>query len=231
MPAYHNRQLFARHYTSVQSAFSFQDRVCAGGPACLLAVARPDDYVLIVQERSTQVVNVAGKLAVIPKAFHQPITDLHDCQLSASIERELEDELLGRRDLEQLSPDAGRLAEPRHPLTISEPMRWLLDHPDAYQVHCTGFGVNALTGTYEFPCLIVVDDNHWWSAYGDRVEANWETTRLRCYSSRDADGIATLIADPKWSNEGLFAFLQGLRRLSEVTPGKVSLPVIEVGVP
>ena len=55
--------------------------------------------------------------------------------------------------------------------------------------------------------------------------------RLRCYSSRDADGIATLIADPKWSNEGLFAFLQGLRRLSEVTPGRVSLPLVEVGVP
>jgi hypothetical protein len=209
---------------TAESALSFQDRVCAGGPACLTAVARPDDYLLIIQERSPHVLNMTGKLAVIPKAFHQPITDLAETQLSASIERELEEELLGRKDLERLSCESGRRAAPRHPLTLSEPMRWLLDHRYSYQVQCTGFGVNMLTGTYEFPCLILIriNDAHWWSAYGDRVEANWETMRLRCYSSRDTDGIAALIADPQWSNEGLFAFIQGLRRLDQITPDKAS---------
>jgi hypothetical protein len=143
----------------------------------------------------------------------------------------LEEELLGRQDFEQLSATAGRIAAPRHPLTVSEPMRWLLDHGDAYQIDSTGFGINMLTGTYEFPCLIRINDGYWWPAYGDRVEANWETMRLHCYSSRDADGLTALIADPKWSNEGLFAVLLGLRRLSEVASDRVCLPHIEVVVP
>jgi hypothetical protein len=212
---------------SLAAALAFQERLCAGGPACLLAVARPDDYLLVIQERSGRVVNVPGRLAVIPKAFHQPLTE-PETALSASIDRELEEELLGRQDLEQLSTDAGRRAAPRHPRTVSEPMQWLLDHADTYGVECTGFGVNMLTGNYEFACLAVIDDPTWWHAYGDRIEANWEAKRLHCYSSRDTDGIADLITDPKWSNEGLFALLEGLRRLPDHDETKVATPSIEV---
>lgn len=65
---------------SVTHALDFQHRVCAGGPVALLAAARsasragrrPADYALLVQERSPRVLNVVGRLAVIPKAFHGP---------------------------------------------------------------------------------------------------------------------------------------------------------------
>jgi hypothetical protein len=182
---------------------------------------------LIVQERSPRVVNVAGRLSVIPKAFHQPLADARDeTALSSTIERELEEELLGRSDLEQ----AGRRAAPRHPLTTSEPMKWLRAHPDSYRLQCTAFGINMLSGNYEFACLATIDDPSWWDHHGHQVEANWEARRLHCYSSRDTDGLIRLITDPRWSNEGLFAFLEGLRRLARHDPWKTHLPGIEVSL-
>lgn len=36
------------------------------------------------------------------------------------------------------------------------------------------------------------------------------------------------MADPRWSNEGLFSFIQGIRRLAELGKERVALPEIEV---
>lgn len=67
------------------SVLDLQSRLCAGGVAGLCAIARPADgyhgpadYALLVQERSGQVVNAAGRLAVIPKGFHEPLNDVRD---------------------------------------------------------------------------------------------------------------------------------------------------------
>jgi hypothetical protein len=50
----------------------------------------------------------------------------------------------------------------------------------------------------------------------------------RC-SSRDTDGLTALAHDPRWSNEGLFAYLEGLRRLAEFdTSDRVAAPTIDV---
>jgi hypothetical protein len=216
----------------------FKRRICVGGPVTLTAIARPranrhpttPDYVLLVQERSGHVLNAARRLAVIPKAFHQPLVDVtDDAQILATIEREMEEELLGRPELdttdhEQLS------ADPMHSTRLSEPMRWLTDHSDqhAWRTECVGFGINAMSGNYEFASLIVVDDERWWSLYGGAVEANWETHGLRRYSSRDANTLADLISSPEWSNEGKFAFIQGIRRLRQIGGKRVTLPPIEL---
>src|SRR3546814_8694197 len=59
-------------------------RVCVGGVQALCAFARPrgggrpPDYLLLIQERGPRVVNATGRLAVIPKCFHQPINDVTD---------------------------------------------------------------------------------------------------------------------------------------------------------
>jgi hypothetical protein len=60
-------------------------RLCAGGALALCACARPAgpyrdyaDYVLLVRERSGSVINAAGQLAVIPKGFHEPMTDFRN---------------------------------------------------------------------------------------------------------------------------------------------------------
>lgn len=227
------------HYLPTNGvATALDQRECVGGPATLLAVARPArgsrpaDYVLLIQERSSRVLNVAGKLAVIPKAFHQPTGEpAEEADLATTLERELEEELLGRVDLEQLSQESYRRADLLHPQHRSEPMAWLLDRrdADAFRTECTAFGINLVTGNYEFACLAVIEDEHWWECYGHHLSANWETMRVHRYSSRDTDGLAVLAADPRWSNEGLFAFLEGLRRLAELdTCGRVAAPTITV---
>ena len=55
-------------------------------------------------------------------------------------------------------------------------MRWLHERrgTDAYRVECTGFGLNMVSGNCEFPCLILIDEEEWWTRYGGQVEANWE---------------------------------------------------------
>jgi hypothetical protein len=44
------------------------------------------------------------------------------------------------------------------------------------------------------------------------------------YSSLDRELLAELLVDDGWSNEGLFALLLGLRRLTELDGKRVSLP-------
>jgi hypothetical protein len=223
---------------SLAHVLDFERRICAGGPVVLLAAARPGrrhgrpgDFALLVQERSPRVLNVVGRLAVIPKAFHGPTVEPQaEADLSASVHRELEEELLGRDELGNVFDEGLRKVDPFHTDLLSEPLRWLLEHqdPSAYRLECVGFGVNLLTGNYEFPCLMVVNDEEWWARFGGQVEANWEIRRVRLYSSRDAAGLQDLMLDPRWSSEGLFAFVEGLRRLAELdTASRVTVPELD----
>jgi hypothetical protein len=224
---------------TLDAALNLRQRFCYGGPVALFAAARgrtrsvqEPDYVLLIQERSARVLNAKGRLAVVPKSFHEPTVEAgQEVQLSASLERELEEELLGRQDLEGMTAGALRRADPFHEELLTEPMRWLLKRrgTDAYRLECTGFGINMVSGNYEFPSLILIEDEEWWTRFGGRVEANWEMERIHRYSSRDTAGLRALISDLRWSNEGLFSFLEGLRRLREVgSLARLALPTIEV---
>jgi hypothetical protein len=212
-----------------------QGRLCAGGVASLCAIARPADayrgsadYALLVQERSGQVVNAAGRLAVIPKGFHEPLSDLRaDARIGATLWRELEEELFGRVEVDSTA-SVSRAAAPMHPGRLSEPMRWLLDEPGRLRTECTGFGLNLVSGNYEFAGLVVVEAEEFWTRFGGDIESNWESSGLRLYSSLDGELISKLVMDESWTNEGLFAFLQGLRRLREIGGDRVSLPMVEV---
>lgn len=214
---------------------NLNERLCAGGPAALFVAARKHsrrrpaqpDYVLLVQNRSARTLNANRRLAVIPKAFHQPLVDLtEDTLISATIEREMEEELFGREDLDDAR--AQLRADPLHTTRMSAPMRWLAEHPDptAWRIECTGFGLNLVSGNFEFASLIVVEDDEWWDRFGGAVEANWEAEGVRRYSTLDRQGIARLVQDDTWSNEALFALLQGLRRLAETGGARVDLPPI-----
>ncbi|NYE74236.1 hypothetical protein BKA15_005565 [Microlunatus parietis] len=225
--------LRSRYLPTPLSALDLGSRRPAGGVLSLFAAARPAsrtgwpaDYVLLIQERSGQVVNANGQLAVIPKAFHQPLVNYaDDAHLSMTLQRELEEELLGRDDLEL---GGQGVADPIHPSRLSEPMRWLMEHQDPaiWQMECTGFGVNLLTGNYEFAALTAIHDEHWWGSFGGDVLANWEANHLQQYSARDTAALLHLIQDDRWSNEGLFALLRGLLRLSEVGGDRTAIPNI-----
>ena len=225
---------------SVLHALDVGRRVCVGGPVALVAAARPagllgrrqPDYVLLVQERSPRVLNAVGRLAVVPKAFHQPTVEpTAEVCLSASLQRELEEELLGRKELGNLFGSDFRKVDPLHADLLSAPMRWLLEHQDSdnYRMECVGFGINVLSGNYEFACLILIDDEEWWGQFGGQIEANWEIERIRLFSSGDTTGLRDLMLDPRWSNEGLFALSQGVRRLAELdSTQRVAAPRINV---
>jgi hypothetical protein len=215
------------------SVVDLPHRLCAGGVVALCAIARPadpyrgaPDYAILVQERSGYVLNSARRMAVIPKGFHQPMTDMRaDVQIGTTLRREMEEELFGRAELDNTM--GGRsAAAPMHPGRVSEPMRWLLDDSGRLRLECTAFGLNLVSGNYDFASLIVIEDEEFWARYGGHIEANWESTGLRVYSSMDDELLAGLINDESWSNEGLFALLQGLRRLREVGGGRVKLPAI-----
>ena len=222
-----------RYLPDTCSVLDISSRLCAGGVLALCAIARPAgprtaaDYLLIVQERSGHVLNAARKLAVIPKGFHQPLMDTRgDTALGFTLQREMEEELFGRDDIDNTVTDP-RCLDPMHPSRLSEPMRWLTGAPDALRMECTGFGLNLVSGNYEFASLIVIDDEEFWAKYGGQIEANWESSSLRRYSSLDSSLLTTLIADVAWSNEGLFALLQGLRRLAQIGGHRVRLPTID----
>jgi len=219
---------------TIDATFDLHHRACVGGVVSLLAIARRRDevrdYVLFTQERSSTVLNLAGKLATIPKGFHQPTGEpAHEIRPSSTVRREFEEELLGRQELEQIEPPMHSHVDLLHAQHLTEPMAWLIDRPDSFRVECTGFGFNLVTGNYEFAGLVVVDDEAWWDRFGHLVESNWEAERVNRHSTLDAAGLEALVADPRWGNESLFCLLQGLRRLREVGyAGRVAVPTIEV---
>jgi hypothetical protein len=223
-----------RYLPNLAAVLDITGRLCAGGMGALCAIARPSDpyrgpadYVLLVQERSGDVINAAHRLAVIPKGFHQPMTDFRaDARLGATLLREMEEELFGREDTDSTLTKPYPAA-PMHPMRMSEPMRWLVESPGRLRMECTGFGLNLVSGNFEFAALLVIDAEDFWSRYGGQIEANWESMSLRQYSSLDSESLAELVHDPAWSNEGMFALLQGLRRLEQIGGSRVNVPAIE----
>ena len=229
-----------RYLPDTQAIVDLGARLCAGGPLALFAAARPltrggsrgGDYVVLIQERSGRTLNEAGRLAVIPKAFHQPLMDFSDdAHIGATLEREMEEELFGRDEVDA-TVYSRRRADPLHLSRLSPPMRWLIEHdrPETWRIECTGFGLNMVSGNFEFACLIVIQDETWWHEFGGAIEANWETEGLRRYSTRDQHGLAHLMHDASWSNEGLFSLLQGLRRLDQIGDPRMDIPAITVEV-
>jgi hypothetical protein len=223
-----------RYLPDLASVLDVSNRLCAGGVLALCAIARPADpyrgpadYALLVQERSGRVLNVTGRLAVIPKGFHQPMSDVRaDAQIGVTLRRELEEELFGRGDLDSTA-GVRRAAVPMHPSRYSEPMRWLTEQSGRLRMECTGFGLNLVSGNYEFASVVVIEDDEFWTRYGGQIEANWESLGLRLYSSLDRELLSELVADESWSNEGLFALCQGLRRLAQLGGDRVNVPVME----
>jgi hypothetical protein len=227
-----------RYLRTGRAVVDIGERLCCGGVLALFAAARPPargrtrgDYVLLIQERSGRVLNAARRLAVIPKSFHEPLSDFSDdAQVSSTLEREMEEELFGRAEVDSTS-NLPRRADPLHLSRLSPPMRWLIDHAgqeSSWRMESTGFGLNLVSGNFEIASLVLIEDETWWTEYGGYIEANWESDGLRRYSSLDREALAHLMQDASWSNEGLFAFLQGLRRLALIGGDRVNLPTIEL---
>jgi hypothetical protein len=70
-----------------------------------------------------------------------------EAQITATIERELEEELFGRPEVDSTTA-LPRQADSMHPSRLTPPMRWLAGHPDPadWRIECTAFGINTFTG-------------------------------------------------------------------------------------
>jgi len=221
----------------LQSPTAIRDishRLCAGGFATLFAVARPAswagpaDFLIVVQRRSARVLNVHGGLSVIPKGFHQHLVDARsEVSVGSTIYRELDEELFGRGDYDEGAGRPNVRLNPHHVERLTAPMRWLTEN-DACRAECVGLGLNLMTGNYDFACLMCFPDEEFWARFGGDCLPNWEAADVQTYSTADPDGLRELIADERWTNEGLFALLEGLRRLAELYPERVQLPNLEV---
>ena len=167
---------------------------------------------------------------MIPKCFHEPTSEpTWEVGVGTSLARELEEELFGKAEVDT-TLDTRRTIDPMHPDLLTGPMRYLTEAgPGAWSMECTGFGFNLLTGNYEFPCLVAVHDEGFWQRCGGDVESNWESERISLVSSQDEASLRALVHNPAWSDEGLFAFVLGLRRLHELHPERVALPHFEIG--
>ena len=123
----------------------------------------------------------------------------------------MEEELFGREDIDN-TVNEQHAADPMHPARLSAPMRWLLtENPAALRMECTGFGLNLVSGNFEFACLVVVDSDEFWSCFGGQVEASWESSSLRQYSSLDSGSLGVRLFK-RWVISGCFGHAARLRR-------------------
>lgn len=205
----------------IDSVVAPENRVCAGGVVCLFAIARDAaasgrdaaDYVLLIQERSGRVINASGQLAVIPKAFHQPLASAWDeVKISTTLMREVEEELLGRDDLETADPAHVNPLHGHKSHVAAQRLRSMV-HAGQATMECTAFGFNLVSGNFEFACLVRIDNPEWWNDHSGDLTANWEARRITRLSTNDESGIMELLKDERWSQEGLFSFKVGLDRL------------------
>lgn len=200
-----------KYLPTIATVVDLPGRLCAGGIVALTAIAsgtNPSDEAgdaLLVQERSTAVVNAPHQLTVIPKGFHQPLTDHEaDARLRTSLLRELEEELFGRTDLDNTLGHT-RAISPMHPRRMSEPMQWLNAKPDRLFLELAGIGLNLVSGNFEFACLAAIYAPDFWRSFAGHIEANWETRGLKTYSGHVTSEIRKLLTNKGWNNEGLFA--------------------------
>jgi hypothetical protein len=150
-----------------------------------------------------------------------------EVSLGVTVYRELEEELLGRTEFDEATRRDRLGLDPYHPDRMTAPTRWLAEQ-DTVEAYCTAFGVNLVSGNYEFACLLCVPDEEFWSLHGAAFLPNWEAADLQTYSTLDTDGLRNLIVDDRWTNEALFSLLEGLHRLAQLYPERVQLPQVEL---
>jgi len=212
----------------------FPHRVCIGGIMAILAIARshPEhhypDFAIAIERRSSLVADNQNRLCLIPAGFHQHKVDPRlEVNLSFTVYREIFEELFKGEEVER---EVRRLSHDWF-LYECEPLRWLIEHPEASAFELTGFGIALASGTYEIAFLLSVRDEKFWDLYHSFMEINWEFKKspkagiLR--SSRDRQALTQLLREPGWDEASLFSLMQGLNRLKALEPERVRLPEIQ----
>jgi hypothetical protein len=211
----------------IGSLSDFNSRICSGGIGVVFAVARgaPDnDFLLPIQVRSSSVTDVRGKYAVLPKAFHQPITgDEREVNVHWTALRELYEEVFGGCEVEQTS---GRLKYDWY-LDECPGVKWFQDHEGAFNLEVVGYGINAMSSDYEIALLLAVRDTWYWRTFGNAMKKTWETGNIVYISTKDREQISKILTQGDWASESIFQLAEGLLRLREIEPRRVDIPEIK----
>jgi hypothetical protein len=103
-------------------------------------------------------------------------------------------------------------------------------NPKQFILELVSFGLNLFDGTFEFGVLLVVKDERYWRRYEGDIQVNDEVddNKTPPFSTKDTKGLAEIIEDPRCADTSLIALVEGLRRLKQIEPTRVSLPEIEV---
>lgn len=208
------------------SMADFGSRMCAGGIHVTVAFQRPDpddDFVIPIQKRSPAISEGQDMISVLPQAFHQPTVDpKKEINLEESFYRELYEELFGG---EEAISGARRLRYDWYKYESPE-IQWFAKNKKEYRLVLTGFGLNLISGNYEFSLLCIVRSTSFWKDFGHKIVTNWEAVDVSTpmVSTRDTERIERLIQRPQWTGTGLFSFTRGLEYLADLEPVKVKLP-------
>jgi len=161
-----------------------------------------------------------GVLAVIPKACHQHVVKPEDeVGIQATVYRELFEEIYGRDE-----PQVGCSGLTHDWYFEVPPLKYFREHEGGYKNEIVGFGLNAVTGNYEFAMLLAVLDTWYWNTFSRQANPNWEQAGIEAVSSKDPSRIASLLLTGNWAPESVFHFVEGLMRLRAIEPSRVNLP-------
>ena len=209
----------------------YSNRLCVGGTNVLLAFRRSEenDFVFFLKRRSRKVSTGRGVFSLIPSGMHQP--DLvanarKEAPIAATVYRETLEELFGGKEVETSN---GHQADRRY--RFAEQLHWFeTANPKQFILELVSFGLNLFDGTFEFGVLLVVKDERYWRRYEGDIQVNDEVddNKTPPFSTKDTKGLAEIIEDPRCADTSLIALVEGLRRLKQIEPTRVSLPEIEV---
>ena len=164
-------------------------------------------------------------IGVVPMAYHQHVKSAQDeIRISATVYREVYEELFNGREVRR-QKEAWR--PPTWFFEESEPLSWLITHPEAYWMECVGMTINLLYGNYDFHVVFAVRDPEFWARFGVQLQRSWEARSLTTVSSKASDRLAVLLRRRRWASQALVAMVEGLLRLRAVAPEAVNLPEME----
>lgn len=217
----------AKFLPTIESLNDYQNRLCVGGIGALLAIARDEsehDFLIPLQIRGSRVSDGRGQLAVLPKAFHQPLVgDKKEVRLYYTLLREIYEEVYGH---DEVKTGGGKIKCDWY--VKREPgVRFIHENPKSCQIEATCIGINALAGNYDVGMLVAIRDPEYWERFGEHIDVNWESEeRMILISSKDSRRIADILVSGEWAQESIPPFVEGLRALHRMDKARVTLPDI-----
>ena len=107
-------------------------------------------------------------------------------------------------------------------MSANPTMRWFQSSQSQWQLALTSFGLNGVSGNYDFGLAMCVLDPKFYETQRERIM--WESKRLMHFDTFSGDKVADLLHQPNWAGESLFHLVEGLAYMQQAYPDKVRLP-------